>query len=141
FVIIDISSADSGQMALRISDAINGSGVRIDATLFGTTGIVELTNRQPTAKGNQTITDGVGTPIFVVTPTMSGGQAGNCDAGGCAVDADCTSNRCVSGTCQMCTTDNQCASNLCRNNRCAVCTTIGNNECGGSRTCVAGKCQ
>ena len=136
---------DSNQMAQRVANVINGSGLRIDAVQVGSTGIVALMNRQPSATGNAPITESVATADFFMSASMSGGKAGDCTNNtGCGRDADCASNHCDTATrkCTACANAAACSTNLCVSGQCRVCTQDGECSAGPpAQHCVSGVCQ
>jgi cysteine-rich repeat protein len=92
-------SATAAQMAARIVEAINGTGVVAAAVNAGSSTVVNLTNRLPGAAGNVPIQSTVTANNFKVTG-MSGGSAYDCATGvGCASAADCASRVCTSNLC------------------------------------------
>lgn len=74
-------------MAAKLVSAINGVAATLRITASnGGSGIVLLTHDNATALGNNTITESVATPDFVVLG-MSGGAGGDCAVGvGCSTD-------------------------------------------------------
>ncbi|HEY0478660.1 MAG TPA: DUF4215 domain-containing protein [Kofleriaceae bacterium] len=134
----------NAQTATTIVNAINSSGLLIDATLINlTSGVVTLKSRLQSSSGNQAIDDQVATPNFGAFG-MSGGQAGDCATGNaaanrCEQDADCLSGRCnAGGHCQACVLNTDCASRLCAITigRCEFC--VSDSDCGVARTCNTG---
>jgi hypothetical protein len=121
-------AGDSLIMAEKIASAINTGRVRIDAVAIGQTGIVALTNRQPSKTGNQPTTHAIAssTASFFISPMLTGGLAGDCGNGtGCAQDADCFSNHCDTAThqCVACADDFDCTTGICYRGQCQVCLT------------------
>jgi cysteine-rich repeat protein len=92
-------SEDAAQMANKFKNAINGSALKIDAVANGA--LVTLAHKRKTALGNQTITDTITNPDFIVTG-MSGGAGGDCASTiGCNTNDDCQSGTCKADkTCQ-----------------------------------------
>jgi hypothetical protein len=90
-VVID-ASFTSQEVATAIANAINGSGIKISASV--TSNLVMLVNQRAGIRGNVAIVESVQDPNFTVSG-MSGGLAGDCGPGvGCASNADCASGIC-----------------------------------------------
>jgi cysteine-rich repeat protein len=98
-ILVPIQGADSNdQVAERIEDEINGSGLTIIAQHIDGTGIVTLTNTVRSARGDATIQNNVLTTNFG-TSGMSNSRGGTCpEDQACTSNFDCRSNDCVIDT-------------------------------------------